>query len=173
MKFEIDVCGSDIFNDDYVICITDGDGIIQGFKFSKELTAEIVGKWVRGKYKYKHSASKQGIFKVRLYCIILYHLFKAIPNCKEVDLYICRDFYGRENEIKQNLHYFLEEKCQIKINNLVYGKLPPDSDAHWYAYLMHKDKYNKLPTYVNIKIEEIEPFLHEFNMVPKGLKTEP
>lgn len=173
MRFEIDVSGSDIFHDDYVICIADGNGVVKGFKFNKKFSDELVGKWVRGKYKYKHSANKQGIFKVRLYCIVVYNLFKHIENCKEAELYICRDFHGRENEITQNLHYFLEKKGNIKIKSLKYGKLPNDSDAHWYAYMMHKDKYNKLPTYVDIKIEEIEPFLHKFNVIPKGRKTEP
>ena len=172
MKFEIDVSGPDIFNDDYVICIADGEGVIKGFKFNRLLSDEIVQKWLRGKYRYKSSASKQGIFKVRLYCIIIYNLFKQIEDCKEVDLCICRDFQGRENEITQNLYYFLEKIGKIKIKSLKYGKLPNDSDAHWYAYMMHKDKYNKLHTYTNIKIEEIECFLHKPKVISKGRKTE-
>ena len=166
MKFEIDVCGSDIFHDDYVICIADGNGTVKGFKFDKRLSDEIVQKWIRGKYKYEHSAKKQGVFKVRLYSIVIYYLFKQIPNCKEVELYICTDFSGHENDIRLNLRYFLG-KDKIKINNFVHGTLPPDSDAHWYAYMMNKDKYNKLPTYVNITLEEIEPFLSH-----QGSKTE-
>lgn len=130
MRFEVDISGADIFHDDYVICIADGNGIIKGFKFNRKLSNELVEKWVRGKYKYKHSANKQGIFKVRLYCIIVYYLFKEILTCKEVDLCLCRDFSGRENEIKQNLYYLLEEKGKIKIKSLVYEKLPLDSDAH-------------------------------------------
>jgi len=172
MRFEIDVSGADIFHDDYVICIANGDGIVKGFKFKKKLSDEIVSKWVRGKYRYEHSTNKQGIFKVRIYCIILYYLFKSIPDCREVDLFICRDFSGRENEISQSLRYFLEKRAKIKIKSLVYGKLPPTSDAHWYAYMMSKDKYNKLHTYLDIKTEEIEEFLHKFNIVPKGRKTE-
>ncbi len=166
MKFEIDVCGADIFHDDYVICIANGDGIIKGFKFNKVLSDAIIQKWLRGKYKYKSNPKKQGIFKVRIYSIILYYLFSQISE-DNLELHICRDFSGRENDIKQNLYYLLEKIGKKRIKSLVFGKLPNDSDAHWYADMMNKDKYNKLPTYINLKLEEIEVFLYQ------GSKTEP
>jgi len=38
-------------------------------------------------------------------------------------------------------------------------KLPKNCDADNYAYLMFRDKYNLLSTYVNLSLEDIEKFL--------------
>src|SRR3989344_7825175 len=119
MKFEIDVSGYDMFNDTYVICLSGDDGeIIRGFKFNKELVNNLINNWKSNQYRYKYtpSESKRGIFKVRIYCIIIYYILKYIISAQKIDfisLTICRDFKGRENEITQSLKYFLESLLKI------------------------------------------------------------
>src|SRR3989344_693415 len=118
MKFEIDVSGYDIFKDTYVICLARDDGeIIKGFKFDKGLIGNLVTNWKANKYRYEYNLyeTKRGIFKVRLYSIVLYYLFKSIEKPEWVSLTICKDFKGRTNEITQNLRYFLERILGIKI----------------------------------------------------------
>jgi hypothetical protein len=165
MKFEIDVSGQDIFLENYTICISCKEQkIIRGFKFNKDLIDKLISNWKKGNYKYNTSKKGQGFFKVRVYCIILYHLFKSInEKPSKVSLTICRDFSGHKNDINQNLKYFLEKKLVIEMGTPLHQKLPKDSGAHWYAYLMAKDNQNLLP-YVNIGLEEIEEFL----ITPKG-----
>jgi hypothetical protein len=73
-------------------------------------------------------------------------------------LTLCRDFTGREQDIKSNLDYFLGQLLKLEFN-IRFSKLDENSNAHKYAYLMRKDTNNKLTTYVNISIAEIEAFL--------------
>lgn len=83
MKFEIDVSGCDIFDENYVICIARDDGeIIRGFKLDKNLINNLVSNWKSNKYKYEWDRfeTKRGIFKVRIYSIIIYYLFKSIEK---------------------------------------------------------------------------------------------
>jgi hypothetical protein len=73
-------------------------------------------------------------------------------------LTLCRDFTGREQDIKSNLDYFLGQILKIEFN-IRFSKLDEDSNAHKYAYLMRKDTNKKLRTYVSISLSEIEAFL--------------
>jgi len=162
MKFEIDVSGYDIFNDTYIICIAKDDGeIIRGFKFSKDLIDVLVSNWKENKYRYEYNRfeTKRGIFKVRIYSIIIYYLFKSIEKPEFLSLTICRDFKGRTNEITQNLKYFLETILKIKIGTPLFQKLPNSSHAHIYANMMRRDSKNQLKTYVEINLKDIEKFL--------------
>lgn len=172
MKFEIDISGYDMFNDTYVICIAQDNGdIIKGFKFTKELITTLVSNWKANKYRYPYEAyeTKRGIFKVRVYSIILYYLFKSIEKPDFLSLTVCRDFKGRNNEIKQNLKYFLEKTLGIKIGEPLFQKLSPTSHAHIYANMMRRDSKNLLRTYVDIKLEDIEKLLIKKNKVtPRG-----
>ncbi len=172
MKFEIDVSGCDIFNDLYVICISQDNGdIIKGFKFTKEIVDTLISNWKQNKYRYFYNRyeTKRGIFKVRVYSIILYYLFKSIEKPDFLSLTICRDFKGRENEITQNLKYFLEKNLGIKTGKPLFQKLPITSPAHIYASMMRRDSKNLLRTYVDIKLEDIEKFLLKKNKVtPRG-----
>ena len=82
MKFEVDVSGFDIFNEkDYTICIAsnEGTGIIKGFKLNEGLINSLISNWKNNKYRYKYDTygTKRGIFKVRIYCIILHYLFNS------------------------------------------------------------------------------------------------
>jgi len=166
MKFEIDVSGYDMFNDTYVICISSEDGkIIRGFKFNKELIDELITNWKANKYRYEYNdfETKRGIFKVRIYSIILYYLFKSIEKLEWISLTICRDFKGRTNEITQNLKYFLEKILKIKIGKPLYQRLANNSYAHIYAGMMRRDTKNLLRTYVKISFEDIEKFLQKPN----------
>ncbi|MEK6859631.1 MAG: hypothetical protein AABX54_02340 [Nanoarchaeota archaeon] len=162
MKFEIDVSGYDIFKDTYVICIARNDGeIIKGFKFNEGLVNNLIRNWKANKYRYEYNdyETKRGIFKVRIYSIILYYLFNSIEKPDWISLTICRDFEGRINEITQNLKYFLETILKIKVGKPLYQKLSNSSHAHIYANMMRRDTKNLLKTYVDISLEDIEKFL--------------
>ncbi len=162
MKFEIDVSGYDMFKDTYVICVAKDDGeIVKGFKFTKKLIDDLITNWKSNKYRYEYNAyeNKRGIFKARIYSVIVYYLFKSIAKPEWVSLTICRDFKGRTNEITQNLKFFLETILKIKMGKPLYQRLQNNSHAHIYANMMRRDTKNLLPTYVNISLEDIEKFL--------------
>jgi hypothetical protein len=163
MKCEIDVSGQDLFDENYVICVAEKDKkekpIIKGFKFTKEISEKLKENWKKGKYKYPYQNRKKGLFKVRIYSIILFYIFKEINLKEPLSLTICRDFKGHENDIESNLNFFLKENLGINLGKPMHQKLPPKSKAHWYAYLMSKDSENLLNTYVNINLENIEKYL--------------
>ncbi|MCK5624276.1 hypothetical protein KAI04_00350 [Candidatus Pacearchaeota archaeon] len=168
MKFEIDVSGSDLFIPRYTICIANkqsvnGKSQIKGFRFDEELIKIIVKKWEENKYRYPYNSfeTKRGTFKVRIYCIIIYYLFKSLNIKEKISLTICRDFSNKERIIDQNLKFLLQEKGRMKIGVPLHQKLPPWSLAHRYAKLMSNDIENRLDTYVNITLEDIEKFLNK------------
>ena len=171
MKFEIDVAGYDMFRDkDFTICIAKDDGsLIKGFKFSRELINSLILNWKSNKYKYDYNKAetKRGILKVRIYSIILYYLFKSIQKPNFTSLTICRDFKGRENEIKQSLKFFLEKEIGIKMGKPLFQKLSKSSYAHIYASMMRRDKRNLLNSYVNINLKDIEKYLIK-KVTPRG-----
>lgn len=166
MKFEIDVSGDDLFNPKYTICIAskneiDGKGIIKGVRIDEEIKKTLIKRWKENKYRYYYNKNekKRGLFKVRIYCIIIYYLFKSLNIKEKISLTICRDFPGRESTISQNLKFLLGKIGEIKIGVPLFQKLPHSSLAHWYAMMMSKDSENRLDTYVNITLEDIEKFL--------------
>ena len=167
MKFEIDVSGDDMFNNSrYTICIAskdkvDGKNIIKGFIINEEAKEILIRKWKENKYRYYYDGreKKRGLFKVRIYCIVLYYLFKSLDIGEKISLTICRDFSGRERTINQNLKFLLEEKGGMKMGKPLYQKLPSSSLAHRYALMMLRDSECRLDTYVNITLEDIEKFL--------------
>lgn len=162
MKFEIDVSGDDIFNEGYVICIAGEEGTIKGFKFKKELIEVIISNWKSKRYGYETSDRGRGFFKVKLYCVILYYLFKSTGFKNRILLTICRDFHGHVNDINNTLRYFLEKRLNFQIGSPRHQKLPDSSHAHRYAKIMYNDKLNILPTYVNISLEDIEKLLKRY-----------
>tara|TARA_Y100000310_G_C20619394_1_gene782429 strand:+ start:649 stop:1155 length:507 start_codon:yes stop_codon:yes gene_type:complete len=158
MDFGIDVSGGDILTKDYVICIA-SKNITKGFKFTSELIKILRSRHGEGKYRYLHSRHGKSLLKIRIYCTIIYYLFKDLNlKNKELNLKICRDFHGHEREITSNLKYFLEDKLGLKINTS-YLRLTKGDSADKYANLMRKDKKNELSYYVKISLEEIEKFL--------------
>ena len=160
MDFDIDISGNDLLSKNYTICIADKNGLIKGFKFSDELIKILSSKYGQGFYKYKKSKKSKSTFKVRLYSIVLYYLFKSLKIKKEISLNICRDFYGRENDIKKNIKFFLESKLEINLENRIYFmKLSNDSNAHKYSYLMRHDTKNKMQTYIKISLKDFEKWL--------------
>lgn len=171
MKFEIDVAGYDIFGDgSYTICIAKDDGtLIKGFKFSKEIADSLISNWKSNKYRYPYDLkeTKRGIFKVRIYCIVLYYLFKFIEKPDFISLTLCRDFKGRENEINQSIIFFLQRELGLKIGKPLYQKLSKKSYAHVYAGMMRRDKRNLLSCYINIGLEDIEKYLLK-KVTPRG-----
>ena len=159
MEFDIDVSGEDVFSKNFTICIANKDSIIKGYKLSSEIINIISSRYGHGFYKYKKSDKGRSLFKVRTYCIIIYYLFKSIQIKNGIRLNICRDFDGKENDIKSNLSFFLGNLLNIKIESLIFCRLGEGSNAHRYSYLMRKDDKNQMKTYVNIKLEDIEKFL--------------
>jgi len=163
MKFEVDVSGQDLFDENYVICVAEKDKTenskIKGFKFSREISQKLQENWSKGKYKYLYAPNKRGLLKVRIYSIILFYLFKELKIKEPLSLTICRDFKGHENDIEMNLNFFLKEKLKIKLGKPLHQKLSNNSKAHWYAFMMAKDSENLLKTYVNISLEDIEKYL--------------
>ena len=130
MKFEIDVAGYGMFRDrDFTICVAKDDGsVVKGFKFSKALVDSLISDWKDGKFKYIYDTgeSKRGRLKARIYCIIVYCLFKSIEKQDFISLTLCRDFKGRENEISQSIKYLLVEQLGFKIGVPQFRKsLPP------------------------------------------------
>jgi len=160
MEFDIDVSGTDIFSKDYTLCIASKDGkIIQGFKMNPEIINKLRSKYNQELYKYKKSSKGNINFKIRIYSIIIYIILKEL-KLKQILLNICKDFFGKEKQIKDNLYYLLKEILEIEIQNISFGKLN-NSYADKYAYLMRKDNKNKMQTYTHIKLEEIEVFLNK------------
>lgn len=160
MIFEIDVSGEDILTKNYTICIANREGIIKGFKLSENIVYTSSARYGQGQYRYRKSKKGKTTFKVGLYCIILYYLFKSLSLKGDLSLNICKDFFGRENDIKKNLQFFLESKLSLNLKGRMYFvKLENDSNAHTYAFLMRHDNKNKMDTYINITLEDIEQWL--------------
>lgn len=159
MDFEIDVSGEDIFDQNYTICVADKNGLIRGFKMLASYAQIICSKYGQGLYRYNKSKKGKATLKVRVYCVIIYYIFRALNITDKINLTICRDFNGKEQDIKDHLKYLLGEKLGLNINNLFFSKLPSDSNAHHYSYLMRKDDKNQMQTYIPITIKEIEEYL--------------
>jgi hypothetical protein len=90
------------------------------------------------------------------------HIFKGLKKGRRlsrINLDICRDFSGKEAQIKQNPNYFLVTRLGLKME-LGFCKLPPGSMANDYAYLIRKDRANKFRQYLlPIKLDEFGAFL--------------
>ena len=139
--------------------------MIKGWRIDKEIKKTLIINWKENKYRYKYNKNekKRGLFKVRIYCTILYYIFKSLKLSDKISLTICRDFPGRESTIAQNLKYLLEDMGGMKIGTPLYQKLPASSPAHWYARMMATDSENRLDTYINLTLEDIEKFLKKRN----------
>ena|SRR3989339_1282494 len=160
MEFEIDVSGNDILSKDYTICIANKDSIIKGFKFNQNFLNILVSRYGQGFYRYQKSKKGKANFKVRLYCIIIYYLFKSINLAGEISLNLCRDFTGKDDDIRKALKYFLEGELKLILRDRIYFvKLSKESNAHHYSYLMRHDNKNQMKTYVNITLGDIEIWL--------------
>ncbi len=160
MEFEVDVSGNDLLSKNYSICIANKDSIIKGYKFNKETVKILSSRYGQGLYRYSKSRKRKANFKIRLYRIIIYHLFKSIKISEDLSLTLCKDFDGRENDIRENLRYFLMNNLNLDLRDRIYfSKLGKKSNAHKYAFLMRKDKKNKMQTYVKIDIKNMEKWL--------------
>ena len=159
-QFEVDVSGGDLLSKNYTVCIANKDSIIKGFKFGEELVSVLASRYGQGFYKYKKSKKGKADLKVRLYSIVIYYLFKSLDFRGYIWLGICRDFPGRENDIKSNLIYFLEKVLGFDFEqDLYFKKLDTNSNAHKYAYLMRRDTKNKMECYIKITLEDFERWL--------------
>jgi len=160
MEFEIDVSGEDLLSKDYTICIANKDSLIKGFKFNERLIKTLSSKYGQEIYRYKKSKKRRSLFKVRLYCIVIYYLFKSIRIESDLSLTICKDFDGKENDIKENLKFFLSKLLNLKLEDKIhFMKLNKDSNAHKYAFLMREDRKNKMDTYIKLELKDIEKWL--------------
>ena len=158
MKFQIDLSGTDLLRDKSVLAISDGRGLIRGFQMSQDIINSLLNNWKNKKYFCRYSKRGLGFFKAMIYSSIICGLLESINEIKEVELEICRDLKFHENNIRQRLNKLLRKKLELKINSIDF-KCMRGSDADNYAYLMFKDNYNLLPTYVNLSLEDIEKFL--------------
>ncbi|MBU0929770.1 MAG: hypothetical protein KJ623_01740 [Nanoarchaeota archaeon] len=146
MIFEIDVSGEDILNKNYTICIAGkNNNIIKGFKFDQDLIEKLNSNYRSGNYKYKNSRKGKVSFKIRLYSLVIYYCFKSLNIKENISLNLCKDFYGKEEDIKVNLKYFLGDILKLRLDRFCFARLDKDSNAHVYSHLMRKDKNNKLP----------------------------
>lgn len=163
MKFEIDMSGCDIFENGTaygsVIGISDYNGMIRGFQLNQELVDNLKVNWNKGKYFCKPSLRGLGFFKAMVYSAIICGLFESIENPRSIDIEVCRDFRWHENNIEQRLKKLLKKKLGIIVNSIKSHTLPNGCDVDNYVYLMFRDKYNLLSTYVNLSLEDIEKFL--------------
>ncbi|MEK6913708.1 MAG: hypothetical protein AABW47_03500 [Nanoarchaeota archaeon] len=157
MKLQIDLSGCDIFMENSVLGLSDCKGLIKGFQINKNIINGLQTNWEAGKYFCKYSKRGLGFFKAMVYSSIICCLLESI-HVKEVELEICRDLRFHENNIKQRLSKLLRKKLAIKINSITF-KCMKGTDVDNYAYLMFKDNYNLLSTYVNLSLQEIERFL--------------
>ena len=144
MEFEIDVSGSDLLGKDYTIVIADKNNIVRGYKFDEKTIKIIKARHGEERYRYKTSSQGKVLLKVRVYCIVVYYLFKDILNKvkgRKLILNICRDFQGHEKDIKSNLISLLGNKLKLDLE-MRYVRLSRGSNADKYAHLMRKDKKN-------------------------------
>jgi hypothetical protein len=158
MKFQIDMSGTDLLKKGSVLAISDGEGLIRGFQISQEIIDGLLINWEKRKYFCRYSKRGLGFFKAMVYSSIICCLLESIGKPKEVELEICHDLRFHENNIQQRLNKLLRKKLMITVNSIIF-KCLKDSDADNYAYLMVKDNYNLLPTYVNLSLNDIEKFL--------------
>ena len=161
MEFDIDVAGEDIFSKNYTIVIADKNNVIRGYKFDEKVIKILKARHGEGKYRYGNSKQQRTYLRIRVYCIIIYYLFKDIIHKiekKDLILNICRDFQGHEKDITSSLLSFLRDKLGLKIE-IRYIKLPKNSNADKYAFLMRKDNKNKIEGYVKVSIDDIEMLL--------------
>lgn len=159
MKLEIDMSGCDIFQGNAVIGISDYNGMIKGFQLGKEMVDALINNWEKGRYFCKCSKRGLGFFKAMVYSAIVCCLLESVDKLSEVELEICRDLRYHENNIKQRLKKLIRKKLKIEVKSIVVHSLSKKSDIDNYVYLMLKDKYNLLPTYINLRLEDIEKFL--------------
>jgi len=164
MDFEIDVSGEDILNDGYTIVVADKNNTIKGFKFHRELIQILRARQGEGRYRYQNSKQGKSLFRVRLYCIAVYYLFRSIKHeygfkNNEINLRICEDFQGHEQDINSNLMPLLKDDLGLIINRPIYQKLSKGSNADKYAYLMRKDTKNQIKGYIDISMDEFEYYL--------------
>lgn len=136
--------------------------IILAHKFDEKIIAIVRSRL--GQNLYRYSNSKRGLvdLKIRLYCIAIFYLFKELQkhnNIKEVNLDICRDFWGNEVWIKQSLIDFLKAKLKFSVT-IRFSKMPDGSIADNWAYLINRDKCKKFDKYcIKIELGEFEKFL--------------
>ena len=162
MHIEIDVSGADLFHENYTICISNGEGFIRGYKFTKNVIEELKENYFRNKYTRLQKNIRIGKFKVKIYLIVLRYLFQDFFNqCPEEDFTItfCRDFPFHENSISCSIRHQLKNVHCKNLKKINCEKLPIFSDAHCYAKMMHHDRHNYLNCYCNINLEDIEKFL--------------
>lgn len=158
MLFQIDMSGCDLLRENSVIGLSDCKGVIRGFQITQSIIDKLLTNWQSGKYFCRYSKRGLGFFKAMVYSSVICCLLESIGKPGEVELEICRDLRFHENNIRQRLNKLLRKKLGIKVNSIIFKNLR-GSDVDNYAYLMFRDNYNLLPTYVNLCPEDIEKFL--------------
>ena len=76
MEFEVDVSGDDLFSNGYSIVVAKDHDIIKGFKFDRKLIQILRARQGEGRYRYPLTLRGKSFLRVRIYCIVIYYLFK-------------------------------------------------------------------------------------------------
>ena len=105
MIFEIDVSGEDLLSKNFVVCIADKNSLIKGFKFNEEIVKVLSSKYGQGLYRYKKSKKDKANFKVRLYSIVIYYLFKSINPKNPEALFGKAAALGKLGQAKIGVYY--------------------------------------------------------------------
>ncbi|HLC79260.1 MAG TPA: hypothetical protein VJG83_02410 [archaeon] len=164
MFFEIDVSGEDILNENYTVVVAEPgkNTLMLGYKFDEKTLRILTARWGQGKYTYAKSPKGKADMRVRLYCIVIYYIFKRLKDKIEssnIKLRLCKDFSGRESNIKESLKYLLSS-LKYSVASMDFAKLSKHSLADKYAYLLRKDTENKFKgLLIHIEIDEFEKFL--------------
>ncbi len=162
--YEIDISGSDILEPNYVIVVAEKGNKkrVLGWKFSEKIVRILRSRHGQGLYRYGQSKNQKVAFKIRLYCATIFYIFKELNRRQKIlgaRLEICRDFPGKEADIKNQLNYLLGKKLGINLE-FNFLKLPKGSLADTYAYLLRRDYENKFSKQlIQIKLDEFEVFL--------------
>ena len=163
-QFEVDVSGSDILSRNYTIVLAENklNGLIIGFKFNSKIQQTLLSRFGANQYDYNKSKKGMAYFRIRLYCIVIYQLFKILKQKYSINNFyvdFCRDFQGNENNINQQLDFFLKNKLNLDFEHR-YVKLSKNSIADKYAFLIRNDDLNKLKSIcIEISITMFEKYL--------------
>lgn len=121
----------------------------------------ISSRWGKKEYRYSKSKKGKANLKIRLYCVAIFYIFKALSKkikSKKIRLFICRDFKGREEDIKHSLNHLLGKLGFVPEKGFL--TLEKGSIADNYAFLLRKDSKNKFSKYlIKPELSDFECFL--------------
>jgi hypothetical protein len=159
VSIDVDVSGEDLLSQGYVICAVE-EKKVKAFKMDARTVSAIHDRLAKGSYKYKRSKRGKSSLKIRIYCVVVIALIKSLRPKGPLTLRLCRDFYGREFDIKTTLEDILGNQSKIALKEIVFVVFPDDNLAHMMAGTCRKDRAGRLKgIYIDFPLESIEQFL--------------